>query len=102
MKRRQVSQLSHRRWRRLRDQVVKEEPLCRLRLPGCTIVSNTADHIIPVRNRPDLKFERANLRGSCHHCNMRRGHRPLERVRQEMKSREVYGTRTPQALEFFR
>jgi len=61
-----------RAWRKLRDQVVREEPLCRLRLVGCTNLSQTADHIITVHDRPDLAMVRGNLRGSCHHCNYKR------------------------------
>lgn len=81
MKPRRQGQLNHRRWRRLRDQVVREEPMCRLRIPGvCTFVSTTGDHIIPVSFRPDLKFERSNVRGSCRPCNAKRKNRPLALV----------------------
>ena len=58
-----------RAWRKLRDQVVREEPLCWLRLPGCTQLSTTADHVASVHERPDLAMSRDNLRGACHHCN---------------------------------
>ena len=68
-------------WRKLRDRVVREERQCRLRLPGCTSVSTTADHIIPRSQRPDLLMVRSNLRGSCQNCNLQRGDRPLEQVR---------------------
>lgn len=61
--------MSRRPWERLRDQVVYEEPLCRLGLHCCTGWSETADHIEPVSTRPDLRMERTNLRGSCHACN---------------------------------
>lgn len=66
-----------RAWRKLRDQVVAEEPLCRLRLSVCTGLSQTADHIITVHDRPDLAMERANLRGSCHKCNHKRNKYPI-------------------------
>lgn len=59
-----------RAWRSLRDQVVAEEPTCRLRIVGiCTMVSTTADHIVTVPARPDLAMVRTNLRGSCRPCN---------------------------------
>lgn len=68
-----------RAWRTLRDRVVKEEPMCRLQIPGiCTKISATADHIIPVVDRPDLAMDRANLRGSCIPCNNSRGSRVLD------------------------
>lgn len=97
IRRRAPGQLTSGRWRKIRDQVVREEPLCRLRLDCCTIRSTTADHIAPVRNRPDLKYDRRNLRGSCQPCNMRRGARSLAQVRAEQKQ----PPKPAHALEFF-
>jgi 5-methylcytosine-specific restriction endonuclease McrA len=68
-----LARINTRRWRVIRDRVVREEPLCRLRLPGCTIISTTADHIRPRKLYPQLTYERSNLRGACRQCNMRRG-----------------------------
>ncbi len=68
---------SSRAWRRLRDRVVREEPVCRLQLPGvCTYWSTTADHIVPVAQRPDLALVRSNCRGACSACNWKRGATP--------------------------
>lgn len=98
IKPRSSGQLNHRRWRRLRDQVVREEPVCRLRLPGiCTLASTTGDHIIAVSHRPDLKFVRRNVRGSCRACNQYRGNRPLSEVRAEL----TRSAPPAKALEFF-
>lgn len=69
----QIDPRETRAWRKLRDQVVAEEPSCQLRLPGCLGSSQTADHIVPVVQRPDLALVRSNLRGACHPCNMARG-----------------------------
>jgi len=69
----QIDPRETRAWRRLRDLVVREEPNCQLQLPGCTGASQTADHILPVIQRPDLALVRSNLRGACHPCNMARG-----------------------------
>lgn len=67
-----------RAWRNLRDQVVREEPLCRLRIAGvCLTKSTTADHIIPVAERPDLAMERSNHQGACQPCNEARGNLPM-------------------------
>src|SRR5690349_11441791 len=71
-----------RAWRNLRDQVVAEEPLCQLRLSVCTGLSETADHIVTVHDRPDLAMERANLRGSCHACNRKRNKYPIAAPRE--------------------
>jgi hypothetical protein len=64
-------------FRRLTAEVVDDEPVCWLRLKGCTYWSTTADHVIPVRDRPDLALVRANLRGACLACNRRRRARPV-------------------------
>lgn len=63
-------------WRRLRDQVVAEEPVCWLKLQGCTHWSTTADHVLPIAQRPDLAMARHNLRGACLSCNRRRRDKP--------------------------
>ncbi len=62
-----------RRYRKVRDQVVREEPICWLQFPGCTTRSTTADHVIPFAERPDLAMVRSNLRGACASCNRKRG-----------------------------
>jgi hypothetical protein len=74
--REQIDPRETRAWRRLRDRVVFEEPMCTLRYDCCTGASQTADHIIPVIERPDLALERGNLRGACHACNIRRRAKP--------------------------
>lgn len=67
-----------RAWRRLRDQVVAEEPSCWLQLPGCTRISTTADHVVTYGARPDLGMERSNHRGACEPCNNLRRSMPVE------------------------
>lgn len=69
-----------RAWRTLRDQVVREEPRCWLQLDGCTGRSQTGDHIITVKARPDLALVRSNVRGVCHHCNRKRNDTPIEDI----------------------
>lgn len=65
---------STRAWRVLREQVIREEPLCQIQIPGtCTKVSTTADHIQTVRDHPELEYVRSNLRGACEPCNLKRG-----------------------------
>lgn len=67
-----------RAWRKLKDQVVREEPSCWLRLPGCTVVSTTGDHVIPVTEQPELALVRSNVHGACRSCNEKRGNLPVE------------------------
>jgi len=69
-----------RAWRKLRDQVVLEEPWCWLRLPVCTGRSQTADHVLTVKARPDLALDRTNLRGACYKCNNSRKDTPIEQL----------------------
>ena len=71
-RRQQVSQLNTSEWRRLRAEVIQQEPRCKIRLTGCTGHSETADHIQPVKLRPDLKYARFNLQGACRLCNIRK------------------------------
>lgn len=69
------------RWRKLRAQVIREEPLCQLRIPGvCTQVSTTADHKIPYTLRPDLEYERANLQGACAECNNKKRAKTMDEL----------------------
>jgi 5-methylcytosine-specific restriction endonuclease McrA len=66
-----------RAWRKLRDQVITEEPLCSLAIDGvCTLVSTTADHIVTFAEAPELAMVRSNLRGACRPCNRARGSLP--------------------------
>lgn len=68
-----MSNLGGRPWRRLRDRVLKEQPLCQIRLPGCTGISTEVDHIQPRSVAPHLTMVRSNLRGACYNCNRSRG-----------------------------
>lgn len=79
-----------RAWRKLRDQVIQEQPECQLAYAEiCTGTSQTADHIKHVEDYPELAMDRENLRGSCFACNLHRGKRtdaqvaaaPARRVR---------------------
>ena len=75
--REQIDPRQTRAWTKLRDQVVREEPTCWLRLPVCTGASQTADHILTVRDHPELAMVRSNLRGACHACNRARCDAPI-------------------------
>lgn len=73
---------------------MREEPICWLAFPGiCTKISQTADHVVPVKQRPDLAMVRSNHRGVCHACNRARSHTPVEALRLDGPSA---------ALEIFR
>lgn len=50
-------------WRRLRAIVLREEPVC-----PCGNPTNTVDHVLDRRQRPDLALVRSNLRGLCKRC----------------------------------
>jgi 5-methylcytosine-specific restriction endonuclease McrA len=58
---------STRRWRRLRDDMLKSEPVCR----QCQArISTDVHHIEPVVRRPDLALSRSNLLPCCHECHL--------------------------------
>jgi len=53
-------------WRRLREQVLAEEPICRY----CHLRPSTCvDHVYPLSLYPHLATERSNLVGCCRWCN---------------------------------
>jgi 5-methylcytosine-specific restriction endonuclease McrA len=86
-----------RAWRKLRDQVVLEDPECQLRLAGCTRLATTADHIKHYTTHPELAMERSNLRGSCETCNKKRG----KKTDEELGAARDAAAR-PRALDIFR
>lgn len=88
-----------RAWRKLVAVVVGEEPLCWLELAGCTGVSTTGDHLIPVTERPDLALVRDNVRGACRHCNELRGNLPVEAI--DALRAATSSKRTDDALSIF-
>ena len=58
-------------WARISRAVVERDGYqCRLRLPGCTALATTADHIIRRSQGGDSSME--NLRAACRPCNSRR------------------------------
>ena len=64
---------------RLRPLVLERDGYrCRLRLPGCTVVASTADHVVP--RSAGGRSTMGNLRAACGHCNSSRGARPLEAI----------------------
>lgn len=82
-------------WRKLSKQVCREEPVCWLKLPGCTGASTQGDHVIPVVDRPDLALVRSNTHGACKSCNYKRGNLPIEALRLDR------GSDPPAALGVF-
>ena len=61
------------RWVKLRDQVRREEPLCRTCLAqGLTVGTEEIDHIIPHRGNQKLLYSRSNLQGLCKSCHSRK------------------------------
>ena len=66
-----------RRWQRLREMVLKEEPLCRYcKARGLIVASDTVDHMTPkARGGTD---DRGNLCGACEHCNYSKGDKTAE------------------------
>ena len=60
-------------WRRLRDRVLGEEPLCRFcSAAGRVNAAREVDHIRPVATHPELRLVRSNLRPLCTPCHSAR------------------------------
>ena len=74
-------------WRKLRAVVLREEPICAV--PGCGRPSTEVDHILPLKFRPELALDRANLRGICKPHNASKGARIAARVAVAAKRRWV-------------
>lgn len=65
---------SSHRWRRVRAQVLREDPLCTsCRGAGRTELATQVDHIVPLHVNVALAFERSNLQGLCTSCHARKG-----------------------------
>jgi 5-methylcytosine-specific restriction endonuclease McrA len=94
-----------RKWAKMSKEAAEREPICWLRLPGCTIRSTGGDHFHPVKTHPHLEFEPRNHRGACHHCNTARGATPVHELpilRAKMERMSKYRPRKPPgALGFF-
>lgn len=61
------------RWREVRRLQLSREPLCRAcAARGETTAAAEVDHIVPIRERPDLAFTRTNLQSLCEPCHGRK------------------------------
>jgi len=56
-------------YRREREELLAGAPLCQLRLPGCTIYADTADHVTPLAAGGS---RRGPLQPACKHCNSKK------------------------------
>jgi hypothetical protein len=64
--------LSSRRWRDVREEVLRRDlHRCQWRLAGCTEYADTVDHIVP-RDWGGSMWDRVNLVAACKHCNRKR------------------------------
>jgi 5-methylcytosine-specific restriction protein A len=62
-----------RTWQRLRKQKLAVDPFCQIRtlctdLPITRGLATEVDHIIPIKQRPDLRLEWTNLQSACKPC----------------------------------
>lgn len=56
-----------------------ENQICKLHLPGCTILAQCVDHIDPPDGPKDPRFwAHSNHQPACIHCNSVKGHRKLK------------------------
>lgn len=58
-----------RRWYRLRNQFIAENPLCKECLEkGIVRAADEVDHIIPIKVAPHLRLVKSNLQSLCKSC----------------------------------
>jgi 5-methylcytosine-specific restriction endonuclease McrA len=57
-------------WERVRKDFLARHPMCCS--PGCAEKATDVDHIVSVRERPDLRLSWSNLRPMCHRHHSRR------------------------------
>lgn len=85
------------RWRRVRAQVLFEEPNC----AGCGITLDLSlprdhpraaqvDHKIPFSIRPDLQYERHNLQAMCRTCNRDKSDGAMKRPIQQLETSRAW------------
>ena len=58
------------KYRKLRDRFIRENPLCRLcfKEEGLTVAASEVDHIKPLKTHPELAMDRSNLQALCRNC----------------------------------
>jgi 5-methylcytosine-specific restriction protein A len=60
-------------WRELRAEVLAEEPYCRdCARRGIERRATMVDHIVSIREAPELRLERSNLQALCFPCHQRK------------------------------
>ncbi|MFL0172504.1 HNH endonuclease [Mycobacterium sp. SMC-13] len=74
------------RWRKLSAAQRKRVSYCELALPGCRRRAETADHIIPVSEAPELAHNELNIRSACRPCNAQRGDTCTDAERQKVRA----------------
>ncbi len=60
----------------LRRSVLREEPLCRMKLDGCTHFAEEVDHIEPL-SLGGHPTDRDNLQPLCHSCHVKKTQRDV-------------------------
>ncbi len=59
-------------WRVFRLAYLSRHPLCVSAEHAHLVVATEIDHILPLRDRPDLKFQESNLQALCKSCHSRK------------------------------
>ena len=69
------------RWQKYRAWFLRQpgSQICKLHLPGCTLVATEVDHIDPPNGPGDPKFwDRSNHQAVCRHCNSTKGRKKIK------------------------
>lgn len=61
------------KWRKLRERILKAQPLCvECKRKGITRLATDVDHIIPHKGDQRLMWNESNLQPLCHECHSRK------------------------------
>src|SRR2546422_11469031 len=56
-------------WEKLRRIKLAQDPLCEIQTHCAGVTAaDEVDHVIPIRQRPDLRLVMSNLQSACHRC----------------------------------
>lgn len=79
------------RWRKYSQAFLKrpENQICKLHLPGCTLIADCVDHIDPPSSPGDPRFwDKTNHEAACIHCNSVKGNKRIKGEYDMMKELE--------------
>lgn len=66
-------------WQAVRAMKLRQDPLCEIRTHCDGALATEVDHIVPIREAPELRLDMANLQSACKACNVAKATSGLRR-----------------------